>query len=312
MLRSIRSAPASATVAAAERITSGSWPKSWIAIGPAGSRSSRVDAQQLGASSARCGSGSRSSRPSRETASPAPWRLRLQAHEPVADARQRREHDAVGDRARPPSVQRSVSERTAAQRTAPVLVHLRLRRRARRLRAALATRSLSERADRARAADVGRADDRRVHGPRRRAHAARDRPSCSARRARRTDFVERLRRAPRRRVPRATLARSTASSTALDADRRRRLRRLQRRPRQDAPDARRSPACSSASRAASSRRRRRARQAGAGPVPARARRAMGVAPGDCVVVEDARRRRRGRRRRRHAAARLRRADGAER
>ena len=34
MLRSIRSAPRAATVAAAERITSGSEPKSWIATGP--------------------------------------------------------------------------------------------------------------------------------------------------------------------------------------------------------------------------------------------------------------------------------------
>ena len=33
MLMSIRSAPASATIAAAERITSGSWPKSWIETG---------------------------------------------------------------------------------------------------------------------------------------------------------------------------------------------------------------------------------------------------------------------------------------
>ena len=34
MLRSMRSAPRSATVAAAERMTSGSWPKSWIETGP--------------------------------------------------------------------------------------------------------------------------------------------------------------------------------------------------------------------------------------------------------------------------------------
>ena len=34
MLRSMRSAPRSATVAAAERMISGSWPKSWIDTGP--------------------------------------------------------------------------------------------------------------------------------------------------------------------------------------------------------------------------------------------------------------------------------------
>ena len=34
MLRSMRSAPRSATVAAAERMISGSWPKSWIETGP--------------------------------------------------------------------------------------------------------------------------------------------------------------------------------------------------------------------------------------------------------------------------------------
>ena len=41
MLRSIRSAPRSAATAAAERMISGSWPKSWIATGPP-ARSSRV------------------------------------------------------------------------------------------------------------------------------------------------------------------------------------------------------------------------------------------------------------------------------
>ena len=41
MLRSIRSAPRCAATAAAERMISGSWPKSWIATGPpARSRSS--------------------------------------------------------------------------------------------------------------------------------------------------------------------------------------------------------------------------------------------------------------------------------
>ena len=46
MLRSMRSAPRSATVAAAERMTSGSWPKSWIETGPP-ARSVGMDAQQL-------------------------------------------------------------------------------------------------------------------------------------------------------------------------------------------------------------------------------------------------------------------------
>jgi hypothetical protein len=34
MFRSMRSAPRSATVAAAERMISGSWPNSWIETGP--------------------------------------------------------------------------------------------------------------------------------------------------------------------------------------------------------------------------------------------------------------------------------------
>ncbi len=34
MLRSMRSAPRSATVAAADRMISGSWPNSWIETGP--------------------------------------------------------------------------------------------------------------------------------------------------------------------------------------------------------------------------------------------------------------------------------------
>jgi len=39
MLRSMMSAPACAAPSAAERMTSGSWPKSWRATGPSNSRS---------------------------------------------------------------------------------------------------------------------------------------------------------------------------------------------------------------------------------------------------------------------------------
>ena len=62
MLRSMRSAPRSATVAAAERMTSGSWPKSWIE--PARRRARRGGCAAARASSSRCGGGWRSSRPS--------------------------------------------------------------------------------------------------------------------------------------------------------------------------------------------------------------------------------------------------------
>ena len=49
MLRSTMSAPASATTAAAERMTSGSWPKSWMATGPSSgwTRSSSVSVRSL-------------------------------------------------------------------------------------------------------------------------------------------------------------------------------------------------------------------------------------------------------------------------
>ena len=97
--------------AAAARVTSGSWPRSCIATGPA-SRSRGSMTEQLVERAAGSRRGSRSSRPSRDR-EPGPVALGLQAHEPVADARQRREHDAVGD-PDAPSFHGSVSGRTAS------------------------------------------------------------------------------------------------------------------------------------------------------------------------------------------------------
>ena len=75
MLRSMRSAPRSATVAAAERMTSGSWPKSWMATGPrppdrssGWMRSSSVTVFSLRWWTPKLDTIS-------ETARPAPWRL---------------------------------------------------------------------------------------------------------------------------------------------------------------------------------------------------------------------------------------------
>ena len=82
--------------AAALRMTSGSWPKSWIDDRPARALVG-VDAQHLGARLlvAVVDPEARDHLRHRE---PGAVALGLQAHEPVADARQRREHDAVGDR----------------------------------------------------------------------------------------------------------------------------------------------------------------------------------------------------------------------
>ena len=96
MLRSIRSAPRSAATAAAERMISGSWPNSWIATGPP-ARSSRVHDEQLVERLA-VAVVDRVARDHLATREPGAVALGLQAHEPVADAGQRREHDPVGDR----------------------------------------------------------------------------------------------------------------------------------------------------------------------------------------------------------------------
>ena len=97
MLRSIRSAPALGDRrAAAERMISGSWPNSWIETGPP-SRSSRVDPQQLVERLA-VAVVDREARDHLGDREPGAVALGLQAHEPVADAGQRREHDPVGDR----------------------------------------------------------------------------------------------------------------------------------------------------------------------------------------------------------------------
>ena len=90
------SAPARATVAAAERMMSGSWPKSWTETGPP-SRSARVDPQQLGAG-LRVAVVDGEARHHLRHREPGAVALGLQAHEPVADPGQRREHDPVGDR----------------------------------------------------------------------------------------------------------------------------------------------------------------------------------------------------------------------
>ena len=95
MLRSMRSAPARATVAAAERMISGSWPKSWTETGPP-ARSSGWMTQQLveRLAVAVVDGEARDHLRHRE---PGAVALGLQAHEPVADAGQRRQHDAVRD-----------------------------------------------------------------------------------------------------------------------------------------------------------------------------------------------------------------------
>ena len=92
MLRSIRSAPASAAIAAAERITSGSWPKSWIETGLLVG----VDAQQL-AQRALVAVVEREARDHLRDREPGAVALGLQAHEPVADPGQRREQHPVGE-----------------------------------------------------------------------------------------------------------------------------------------------------------------------------------------------------------------------
>src|SRR3954471_3765834 len=107
MLRSMRSAPASATLAAALRMTSGSWPKSWIETRPSSGwmRSSSVHVFSLRWCTAKLETIS-------ETASPAPWRLACRrTHQlpmPASGARTTR----LGMWT-PPSVQESVRRRSA-------------------------------------------------------------------------------------------------------------------------------------------------------------------------------------------------------
>src|SRR4051794_22600394 len=114
MLMSIRSAPRSATIAAATRIASGSWPNSWIAIGCSSGwirrnsrwvRSSPYFRPKLDTIS--------------ETTRPAPWRFACrrtnQLPMPASGASTRR----FGIRC-PPSIQLSVRARMSLLRLAPV------------------------------------------------------------------------------------------------------------------------------------------------------------------------------------------------
>ena len=96
MLRSMMSAPARATVAAAERMMSGSWPNSWTETGPPVALA-RVDPQQLRAG-LRVAVVDGEARHHLRHREPGAVALGLQAHEPVPDPGQRREHDPVGDR----------------------------------------------------------------------------------------------------------------------------------------------------------------------------------------------------------------------
>ena len=105
MLMSIRSAPAAATRSAAEAITSGSWPNSCTDTG-CSSGWIRSSSRQRALVAVVHGEARDHLRDGQAGA----VALGLQAHEPVADSGQRREHDPVGDLT-PPSVQLSVSDR---------------------------------------------------------------------------------------------------------------------------------------------------------------------------------------------------------
>ncbi len=93
MLMSIRSAPAAATCSAAEAITSGSWPEQLhrhrVLVG--------MDPQQL-AQRALVAVVDGEARDHLRDGQAGAVALGLQAHEPVADPGQRRQHDPVGDR----------------------------------------------------------------------------------------------------------------------------------------------------------------------------------------------------------------------
>ena len=142
MLRSIRSAPASAAIAAASRMTPASWPKSWIETGCSSGwirRNSR-DGALVAVREAEAGDHLGGDQPGAEAA-------RLEADEPVADAGQRGQHEPVLERAAAEGVQGSV--RAAHQRVAekPVAARASVRRRAARSQRSLrcAPRSASGR-----------------------------------------------------------------------------------------------------------------------------------------------------------------------
>ena len=109
MLMSIRSAPAAATRSAAEAITSGSCAEQLhrdrVLV--------RMDPQQL-AAGALVAVVDRVARDHLRDGQSGAVALGLQAHEPVADPGQRREHDAVGDRHAAEASSESVSDRAIA------------------------------------------------------------------------------------------------------------------------------------------------------------------------------------------------------
>ena len=92
MLMSMMSAPASATIAAAERITSGSCPKSWTETGMLVG----MEPEQL-AQGALVAVVEAEARDHLRDGQSRPVAARLQADEPVADPGQGRQQHAIGD-----------------------------------------------------------------------------------------------------------------------------------------------------------------------------------------------------------------------